>query len=276
MQKVEGAQPDPAASDTLTVAAIGIVAYALTTMLHEGLGHGGACILSGGKPLVVSTVAMECSIDTRLVAAGGTLANFAAAALFFTASRFARRSTSAHFFCWLTMTINLLMATGYFLFSGIGGFGDWAEFIKGLGPEWLLRVGLTLVGAVGYMAATRFCLLELRPLIGNDKERRVTHAIRLMRVPYFTGGALACIAGMFNPAGWYLVALSAAASTFGGTSALAWSHNWLRNTRSIPLGIEPDPQPIRRSWLWLILASVVAVVFVAVIGPGLRLGAPSL
>lgn len=268
-------QRDAAAADTLTVAAVGVVAYALATILHEGVGHGGACVLSGGQPLVVSTVLMDCSVETRLIAAGGTLANFAAAALFFALSRFARRFPTVHFFCWLFMTINLLMGAGYLLFSGTGGFGDWAAVIKGLGPEWLLRVVLALVGALGYIAATRFCLSELRPLIGSDKEKRVTRARRLMRVPYFAGGALACIAGMFNPAGWYLVALSAAASTFGGTSALAWSHKWLRNTRSIPLGSEPEPQAIERSWLWLISASVLAFVFVAFIGPGVRLSAPA-
>jgi hypothetical protein len=262
--------PDPAAADTLTVAAVGIVAYALATLIHEGAGHGGACILSGGKPLVVSTVHMECSVETRLVAAGGTLANFAAAAVFFTVSRFVRRFPALHFFCWLVMTIDLLMATGYFLFSGIGGFGDWADFIKGLGPEWLLRVVLVLAGGLSYMGAARFSLLQLRPLIGSDKERRVMRAIRLMRVPYFVGGALACIAGMFNPVGRYLVALSAAASTFGGTSALVWSDNWLKNTRSIPPGSELDPPAIERSWFWVILACVVAIVFIALIGPGVR------
>ena len=51
------------------------------------------------------------------------------------------------------MTINLLTGTGYFLFSGIGGSGDWAVFIKGLGPEWLLRVALAL-GATLPAAAT--------------------------------------------------------------------------------------------------------------------------
>jgi hypothetical protein len=239
-------------------------------MLHEGAGHGGACILSGGQPLVISTVHMECSVDTRLVDAGGTLANFVAAALFFAAARFTRRLPAVHFFCWLAMTIDLLMATGYFLFSGLGGFGDWAEFIKGLGPELPLRTLLALVGALGYMGSTRFCLLELRPMIGSDPEGRVRRAARLMRTPYLTGGALACIAGLFNPAGWYLIALSAAASTFGGTSALAWSDNWLKDARRIPLGSWPDPPEIRRSWLWLILAAVVAVVFIALIGPGIR------
>ena len=68
-------QTEPIPSDSLTIAGIAIIAYMLATVLHEGVGHGGACFLAGGKPLVISTVHMECSADTRLVTAGGTLMN---------------------------------------------------------------------------------------------------------------------------------------------------------------------------------------------------------
>jgi hypothetical protein len=67
----------------VTVGSISLLAYMLGNVLHEGAGHGGACLLSGGQPLVLSSVHFECSADTRLVMAGGTLANFIASALFF-------------------------------------------------------------------------------------------------------------------------------------------------------------------------------------------------
>ena len=44
-----------------TVAGIAVTAYILASVLHEGVGHGGACLLAGGKVLVISTVHMECS-----------------------------------------------------------------------------------------------------------------------------------------------------------------------------------------------------------------------
>src|SRR6516165_10538739 len=69
--------------DALTVGAIGILAYMLGNVLHEGLGHGGACVLVGAKPLVISSVHFECSSDSRLVFAGGTAMNLLAGALFF-------------------------------------------------------------------------------------------------------------------------------------------------------------------------------------------------
>jgi hypothetical protein len=264
--------PQPVAADGLTIAAIGIAVYVLANVLHEGVGHAGACLLTGGKALVVSTVHMECSADNRLVAAGGTLMNFAAALLFFLLGWALRRgSARARYFCWLAMSVNLFEATGYFLFSGIGGFGDWATFIQGLGPQWLLRIVLAVAGGLSYLAAARFSLRQLLPLIGGDPEGRGERAKRLMLIPYLTGGTLDCIAGALNPAGWYLIALSAAASTFGGTSALAWMDNWLRDTRAYPPGGQPEPPAIERSVVWIAAAACLALVFIFVIGPGVHL-----
>ncbi len=263
-------QPEPVPADALTIAGIAVIAYVLSSLLHEAVGHGGACLIVGGQPIMVSTVSMDCSSDSRLVIAGGTLLNVIAGALFFVWDRMTgRASPRLKFFLWLSMTVNLFTAAGYFAFSGIGGFGDWAIFIKGLGPEWAWRVGLTIFGAVAYMLAVRLSLLELRPIIGRDKDQRMVRAARLSKISYFTGGILACVAGALNPAGWILVVLSAAASTFGGTSGLLWMIDWLKGNR-IPLGSEPEPMPIERSWPWIASAFVLAVVFIAVVGPGLR------
>jgi len=259
-----------APADVLTIAGIAIITYILATMLHEGLGHGGACLLVGGKPIMVSTVSMECSADSRLVTAGGTLVNIVVGAVCFALGRMTGRAAPRlKYFLWLSMTVNLFTAAGYFAFSGIGGFGDWAMFIRGLRPQWAWRVGLTIFGAVAYMLVAWLSLLELRPLIGSDKEQRLVRAVQLTKMPYFAGGILACIAGALNPDGFLLVVLSAAASTFGGTSGLLWTIDWLKGNR-IPLGSGLEPMPIRRNWPWIVTAFVLALVFVVVLGPGVR------
>ena len=81
--KQEAAVAPGPRTHALTVGAIAILAYMLGNVLHEGLGHGGACLLVGAKPLVLSSVHFECSADSRLVMAGGTLVNLFAAAAFF-------------------------------------------------------------------------------------------------------------------------------------------------------------------------------------------------
>jgi hypothetical protein len=141
---------EPAPADSLTVGSIGILAYMLGDVLHEGLGHGGACVL-----------------------AGGTLINLVAAAVFFALGRLTSRGHPRFkYFFWISMTVNLFSATGYFLFSGIGGIGDWADFIQGLGPQWAWRIALAIFGAGTYLLAARISLLELRPLVGSNKEQR--------------------------------------------------------------------------------------------------------
>jgi hypothetical protein len=143
--------------DLFTIAAITIVATVIADIIHEGLGHGGMCVATGGRALVLSTVHFDCSADTRLVAAGGTLANLIFGALFWIAERGVKRSASWRYFFWLLMTFNLLSAGGYFLFSGIGNIGDWADVVAGWQPAWAWRVGLAALGPLVATPAWRGC-----------------------------------------------------------------------------------------------------------------------
>jgi hypothetical protein len=261
-------------ADTLTLVAIAVVVYATATLIHEGVGHGGACMLVGGKPLVLSTVHFECGdkgigpVGQRLVAAGGTLANFLAGSLFLLVLRVAQ-SASGHlrYFFWLSMTVNLLQAAGYFLFSGVANIGDWSEVIRGLSPWWAWRAVLAICGGLLYVAFVRLALLKMAPLIGAD-DQRLARAKKLALVPYFTGGILSCVAALFNPIGMALVAISAAAASFGGTSGLAWMTEWLRSDRFRQSAA--PPASIDRRWFWIATAALVAGLFVSILGPSIR------
>ena len=256
--------------DSVTLGSIGVLAYIVGNLLHEGAGHGGACLLVGAQPLVLSSVHFECSMDSRLVMAGGTVANFIAGGLFFALGRITGRNHPRwKYFFWIAMTVNLFTATGYFLFSGIGGIGDWGAFIRGLGPQWIWRIGLTLCGAVSYFLVALLSLLELRPLIGSNPQR-YERAVRLSRIPYFVGGIFMCVAGALNPRGAILILISAAASTFGGTSGLMWDPDLLRKRAMIPFGPPTEPMPIERSWPLAIAAAAAAIAFMIVLGPGVR------
>jgi hypothetical protein len=253
--------------DLWTIVAIAIVAYVFASIIHEGIGHGGACLLTGGQPVALSTVHFECGREGRLVAAGGTIANLAAGLLFWLASHAATRATQWRFFLWLSMTINLLQAGGYFLFSGVGNFGDWAVVIQGLQPAWLWRVGLVILGVCSYLLFIWLALLELRPFLGHTDPERVRCAKKLTLVAYFTGGILSCVAGMFNPVGLILVAVSAAAASFGGTSGLAWMWQFFRGQGIPPMAFEMPP--LSRSRAWMIAGGILGILFIAVLGPGL-------
>jgi hypothetical protein len=255
--------------DLLTIAAIAIAATVIADFIHEGLGHGGMCIATGGQPLMLSTVHFECSVEPRLVAAGGTLANLIFGALFWGVARAVKQAAPWRYFFWLLMTFNLFEAGGYFLFSGIGNIGDWTAVVAGWQPAWAWRVGLVALGTVTYFILfVPLCLRELRPFLGNDAKIRVRRARQFTLVPYFTSGILSSVAGALNPVGPLLILISAAAASFGGHSGLAWMANLLYGPR-IPSTQLQMPE-IERSWGWLIAAVVLTILFIAGLGPGVK------
>ena len=261
--------PEATKPALLTIAAIAIVATVIANFIHEGLGHGGICVATGGRPLVLSTVHFECSADTRLVEAGGTLANLIFGTLSWLAVRVVKQSAPWRYFFWLLMTLNLFHVGGYFLFSGIGNIGDWTAVVAGWQPAWAWRVGLAALGIVTYfLLFVPLSLRELRPFLGMDAKIRVRRARQLTLVPYLTAGVLSCAAGALNPVGPLLILISAAAASFGGNSGLAWMWTLLYGPR-IPSSDFQMPEIERRRG-WIIAAVVLALGFVLGLGPGVR------
>ena len=258
-------------TDVVTVVAIAALAYALANIGHEAIGHGGACVVLGGKPLVLSSVHFECGEESisaaarRLVAAAGTVVNFLAAGISLFAMRIAgvRRPRLAYFL-WLFTTINLLMGAGYFLFSGLGKIGDWASVCDGI-PPLVWRPGLAVVGGILYYIFARSAARWLRPLVGSD-EAAVRRARGLAVPSYIAGGALYCISGLFNPVGPILIGISAAAASLGGTSGLLWLTQFVRGTDNVSI----NPVSISRSMAWILAALMVAIVFIGVLGASIR------
>lgn len=255
-----------------TLIAIAVVAYALANVAHEGIGHGGMCLATGGHPIALSAVSFECdktqlsAAASKWISAGGTLVNLLLAAGVWLFARKARsQGAGARLFWWLFFSVNALQAAGYWLFSGVGNVGDWAAVIDGSIPG---RVALAVLGTAAYYGAILLSLRWLSELVGPEPERMAI-ARGLTIVPYVAGAVLYITAGVFNPYGWLLVAISAAAASLGGTSALAWMYNLLRDPKR-PISPNPALQ-LQPSKAWYAAAAVVAVLFVAVLGPSVRL-----
>jgi hypothetical protein len=257
----------PRTHDTVTIIAIAVVAAAITDVLHELVGHGGACVLTGAQPILFSTVHFECSTETSFLAAGGTIVNLIAGAVCFVLAR-ATRGPRLRYFLWITMVFNLLDAGGYWLYSGVGNIGDWSYFIHDWHPAWAFRVGLTVLGLVSYYLFVVLSARELRPWLAMEEAERRRRTRKLTFLPYFTNGILLTVAGLFNPIGMMLVAISAMAASFGGTSGLLWMGQLPASQQITSL---PDNNVIERSRAWLITALVVGCVFVFLLGRGVRL-----
>jgi len=254
--------------DTLTVIAISVVAAAVVDILHELVGHGGACLLSGAQPLVVSTVHFECSVDSRFVSAGGTIVNLIAGAICWVVARHVT-APRLRYFLWLTMVFSFLDGGGYFLYSGVANIGDWSYVIHDLHPAWAWRVGLTVLGFFLYWWFVVVSIRALQPLLSPDQEMRLQLTRRLTFIPYFTNGVLLTVAGLLNPVGMMLVAISAMAASFGGTSGLLWM-GMLQRGDDIPPPHE-EGATITRSNAWIGTGAVVAGIFILVLGRGVHL-----
>jgi hypothetical protein len=251
--------------DRLTVITVSVLACVLQDVLHEGLGHGVTAWLSGARQVTMSTVALQSDIETRWVSANGTLVNLFFALIFWLLLlKPERYRPTTRYFLVLAMAGNLFTGTGYFFFSGVTNFGDWAAVIKGLQPHWMWQLGLILVGMASYYASMLLVAAQLKPFQEKSPPSRRLRV--LCWTPYFTDGILAALAGLLNPAGLFYVIASALPSTLGANAGLLSLPSLMGRMSS---GDAEHVVPIRRGPAWIAAAAVAALLFIFVLGRGI-------
>ena len=272
---MESTGPKPARDlDPVTIAAIAVLAYSLANIVHEGLGHGGACLLLGARPTMFNAIFFNYDETTasdtaqRLIGAAGSVVNvIVGLPIIALLRKRPAMAPSLRYFLWLFAAVNLLTSFGYLLYSGVGGIGDWARVIHDIEPSLLFRVTMSAIGAwLYFIVAPGLVMPALDPFLGLDPEERTRRAKVLMLLPYFIGAATLIAAGMFNPLGMWVVLISAAAASLGGTSLLAWYYAKPRKPSALA---QSPPLGIARSWGWIAASVVVLAVFVFVLGPGI-------
>jgi hypothetical protein len=160
------------------------------------------------------------------------------------------------------MAGNLFTGTGYFLFSGVANFGDWAAVIHGFQPYWAWRVGLVALGAVSYYASMLLVATALRPFRLGDQPGRLRG---LCWTPYFSDGILSGLSGLLNPFGLFYVVASALPSTLGANAGLLSLPSMMRRPRP---GDDERAGPIARSLAWIAAGALVSLLFILVLGRG--------
>ena len=251
--------------DRLTLIAVSAVGCVLQDVLHEGLGHGVTAWLSGSQKITMSTIALQSDIETRWLSANGTLVNLLFGATFWLLLRRAERySPVTRYFLVIAMAGNLFTGTGYFLFSGVTNFGDWAAVIRDLHPHWLWRVGLIVLGAASYYASMLLVAAQFKPFRGSQYTWPALRA--LSWTPYFTDAIVATLGALLSPLGIFYVFASALPSTLGANAGLLS----LPSVMGKPPSDSPEQvPPIDRSKLWIAIAAIACVFFVIVLGRGI-------
>ena len=246
----------------VTLIAASAAAYSVADFAHEGLGHGGACLLLGGRLLVVSTTYADCTISSRLIDAAGPVAGIAVALLAWLWLRFAPpRAFAARAFLSCLFAFAIFWNVGYLVKSGLLDAGDWASVIRGMQPFVLWHVVLVTAGIASYAAAMRLLAVVLRTRLAGSGERTPQS---------FGFGAwaaavlLSVLAACFDPRGPSTILTDALPSSLA-SAGLAYV-GWVMGRRDPALLFaEPGSLP------WQIGGAALAALFVAVLGPGLRL-----
>lgn len=253
--------------DGVTVCAISLLAWMLAGMSHEGIGHALTALLTGTPSGVLSTMAWSSATSTRLVAAGGTIVNLIEAAVFWIILRSATKaSPRVRVFLFTVCTYNLLTGSGYFFFSGVSNFGDWAQVVAGLRPHWAWMLLLIVGGAAAYYASLRAMAAGLVRYVGIPREDK-PRMKRLTWNLYFSALVLSVAAGLMNPLGIKLVVESAVAASAGGNAGLLWLRHY------VPKGTQPAraEEGVRRSYGWIAVAGVIVLPYIFVLGRGVTL-----
>lgn len=256
--------------DLPTLIALSTVAWALTDVLHEVIGHAGAAVLVGVPVRAVSTTTayivgdeIESLGEVRTINAAGTVLNLVTGGLALLALRSARVTSSAfRYFLWLFATMSFVVSTLNLLVGG-----DFAEVTTELEPRGLWRAG---VFAAGILVAVVGYVLPLRLWMPDPRENRrlqlkitavpvavlvVVQTLSVVRSPF---------ASMPRDSGQNaLVTVIALFVFFGLWLAIV---NLVQKPRS-----RAPVESIRltRSKIWLAVGLIVFLVFVAVLGPGL-------
>jgi hypothetical protein len=260
--------PLPPPSDSaLTLAAIGTLAYISCDLLHELVGHGGACLATGGQPATFSTVHFQCrgGWQPGVCSAGIVFNIIAGAALWLIVRRNANLSIHVHYFVWLAMAYNLFTGWGYVVSSSLSNSGDLANAFRAVPLAWHWRAMAAPVGVLFYVLSTWIAAAQMRHLIGPGYPARLW---RLILIPYFGSAVAACAAGALNHIMGARLAITLAVSTTLGSWGFLLVPLVLLTSRTTPA---PAPPAIPRSLGWIVAAVLAAAVFVGVVGPGLRL-----
>jgi hypothetical protein len=186
----------------LTLIAIGTISYVIADIAHEAIGHGGVCLLTGGKIALLTSVYFRSEVHSFITDTFGPLANLVTGLLIWTHLR--KVNYSKIYFQLLllhTMTFNFFWFSWQCLYTGITNKGDFAFDIKGTTELLSWRILLIIIGILSYSSSfyliVKISQKILNPLKNNISRKQLR---QLFLIPYLAAGVSALFAvSFFHP-----------------------------------------------------------------------------
>ncbi len=256
--------------DWLTVAGLGALLMPLLTMWHEIGGHAAACAVLGGRVSTIGAFYVECDglfgAGNVTVACAGIFMN---SVLSVVAYAVWLRTTGdmPRLALWLIWVTEAFVASGYFLFSGVSGYGDLGigegGSLSTFGLTWPVQLVEISVGVVSYILLVRTAIRALNTMVGEGPETRRVRRL-IAHVYYVSVGIAALVVGLINPVGIVITIMSAAASSFGGLAGFI--------SIGYAVGAEGHAKTIsiRRNLAVIGVGLILLVGFGLILGPSLR------
>jgi hypothetical protein len=264
---------ETASPDRLTVIAVAVMVYAGVNVTHQIIGHCGTAALLGNKCLVISSTYLPRAAEPaawkdNVIIAAGSAANWALGLACFGILRAWRTARPALcYFLWLSMCVNLFLASTYVTAAPIIKFGDSYILIQDLPDQLFWRGAIVLAGAASCWLSLWLCRAELGRLIGFGGRAARGVAWELVAPAYVAGGVLTVTSGLFSRLDFKVAQLEAAGGSFGLTA-------WLL---LMPLMIPKSPATtehtfrLSRSVGWIAAGALAGLTFIGVLGPGIPL-----
>ena len=176
---------------------IGILAYIFADVIHEVLGHGLSCIISGGKITLISSVYFRSQNHSFVTDSFGPLANVICGFLIWC---FLKKSDFKNFHVKLlliiTMAFNFFWFSWQFLYASVINKGDFAFNIGSQNGQIIWRIFIFIIGLFAYLVFFK--------LIGTTVKKRLNYNLfkikdlnRLFSIPYLSAGISAIIIVLF-------------------------------------------------------------------------------
>jgi len=253
--------------DPLTMIGWGALMMPVLTVWHEIGGHAAFCAAQGGHIATIGAFYVECTglsgVHEVLVACAGVLVNALLAALAFFCWR-RIEGVIWRLVLWLIWVSESFVAAGYFLFSGVTGFGDLGVgnggSLIGAPNPIAFRIAEAIVGGGAYFLLVRAAMRSLNEMVGTGPDSRRSHR-RIAHIYYATAGLCAVVVGLANPVGIVITIMSAAASSFGGLAGFI-SIGYASGNSG-----EAKPYVVDRNWTIVACGLFVLAAFAIVLGP---------